>query len=149
MSPGPDVPRVDFYILSEGVSRERFTCDLAGKVRGQDKTIHIHTGSREAAQALDTLMWTFRDISFLPHSLAGEESAMDTITIGWEDNAGSGKTVMVNLTDGIPDDTDAFERVLEIVEAGKRQDGRRRYRQYRDAGFEMHNHDLSKGNEPA
>ncbi|HHY50351.1 MAG TPA: DNA polymerase III subunit chi, partial [Alphaproteobacteria bacterium] len=32
----------------------------------------VEAGSPERAQALDTVLWTYRDESFLPHGLAGQ-----------------------------------------------------------------------------
>lgn len=141
------MPRVDFYILGEGQTRERFSCDLAGKIKKQDLEIYIHTSSRNDAEALDDLMWTHRDISFLPHGLVGEQSNMEPITIGWDGGDIEAKPVMINLAREIPAAVEQFQRVLEIVEANDRQEGRRRYKHYRDAGYELHNHDMSTGNE--
>ena len=138
------MPRVDFYILGTEQTKERFCCELAGKIRKQDRGIYIHAASREEAQSLDDMLWTYRDISFLPHAMAGEQSERDSIIIGWEDPVASGDSVMINLGKNIPAQAEAYERVVEIVEDSNRQEGRNRYKLYRDAGFDMHNHDMSK-----
>jgi len=37
----------------------------------------IETSSRERAEALDAMLWTYRDDSFLPHGIAGDASDPD------------------------------------------------------------------------
>lgn len=37
----------------------------------------VETSSRERAAALDSLLWSYRDDSFLPHGLAGEPTDAD------------------------------------------------------------------------
>ena len=141
--------RVDFYILPESGDRERFTCELAGKIRRQDLGLHIHTASPEAATKLDTLLWTFKDTSFLPHSLLEDAKEEDKLTIACEGYRSEPQSVLINLGDDIPAFADNFERVVEIVppQENHRQQARQRYKQYRDAGFDLHNHDLSSGSE--
>lgn len=139
------MPRADFYLLPEHDSAERFTCKLADKIRRQSLHIHIHTGSREAAQAMDELLWTFKDISFLPHTLVDERDAADNpITIGWCGTTPLTNEVLINLSPEVPEFTQNFARIIEIVPAQDtmRSQARERYRQYREQGFELHSHDL-------
>ena len=37
----------------------------------------VETSSRERATALDAMLWTYRDDSFLPHGIAGDETDAD------------------------------------------------------------------------
>ena len=143
------MPRVDFYILSEQGNRERFTCDIATKIRKQNLHLYIHTSSREEASMLDDLLWTHNDISFLPHSLIDADDAeTNTITIGWEGMNSKSNEVLINFSMKIPDFASDFDRVVEIVPADEphRQLARERYKQYRQAGFELHNNDLRSAN---
>ena len=110
--------RVDFYILQDQSPPERFACAISGKVFRQGLKIHIHTGSRESAAALDDLMWTYRDISFIPHQLADSGTDGDTpITIGWPGTAVNHASVLINLDEKIPDFAGDFARIIEIVAA--------------------------------
>ena len=139
------MPRVDFYVLAERGSREQFTCDIAARIRQQELQIYIHAGSAEEATMLDDLLWTHRDTSFLPHSLIdAEDSDTNTITIGWDDMSAKHHDVLINLGENIPDFAGNCDRVVEIVAADNihRQQARERYRQYRQASFEIINHDL-------
>ncbi|NKB35903.1 MAG: DNA polymerase III subunit chi [Gammaproteobacteria bacterium] len=141
------MPRADFYILPEQGDREKFSCELASKIRRQELDIHIHTASRDEAKKLDTMLWTFKDTSFLPHTMLEDDKGVSQLTIGWNDNIGTSKSVLINLSSSIPQFADAFERVVEIVPAqeSSRQQARLHYKHYRDAGFDMHNHDLNSG----
>lgn len=139
------MPRVDFYILQAQDPPEKFACSISGKIFRQGLNIHIHTDSREAAVALDDYMWTYRDISFLPHQLADNGSQPDIpISIGWNGSVPIDGGVLINLGIKIPEFAADFARIIEIVAAYDplRSQARDRYRQYRELGYEMHNHDI-------
>ena len=54
----------------------------------------IQAGSRERVEALDTLLWTFRDDSFLPHGVAGEGQPADhPVILTTADDNPNGATV--------------------------------------------------------
>jgi len=114
--------------------------------------LYVYAGAEEVAGHMDDLMWTFRDVSFLPHALDGSEGDDgEYITIGWGEYERSDRQVMINLTSAVPSFIHRFERIVEFVPAGDtdRQLARNRYRQYRDAGCELHNHDLAANHDPA
>lgn len=139
------MPRVDFYILQDQNPPEKFACVIAGKIFRQGLKIHIHTDTREDAVALDDYMWTYRDISFLPHQLGDSgEQPEHAISIGWNDMVPENSGVLVNLGAKIPEFAADFARIIEIVAAYDplRSQARNRYRQYRELGYEMHNHDI-------
>ncbi len=144
------MPRVDFYILPEAGTRERFTCEIAGKIYRQQLGLHIHTCSREEARILDDFLWTYKDISFLPHCLIDDVDDTSSITIGWEGTAENSREVLINLSTHVPGFVTSFDRVVEIVppdDPGKQQ-ARDRYRQYQEAGYELHKHDLNSASAP-
>ena len=138
--------RADFYLLADGTSRARFACTLANKVWKQGHRLHILAPSREDASVLDDLLWTFQDISFLPHALVDDADAgAPPVTVGWPGAAGGDGDVLINLSEEIPDSAADFGRVAEIVggEEDLRHRARTRYKHYRDRGFELHTHDMS------
>lgn len=138
--------RADFYILSEGADPNRFACSLANKAWQQGHNLHILAADRDAAQGLDELLWTFQDISFLPHALVGnDEAGQVPVTIGWPEQSPAEGDVLINLAPQLPEQATGFRRVAEIVAADddRRREARERYRRYREAGFELHSHDLS------
>lgn len=142
--------RVDFYILAPGNgSRDKFACALAGKAMGRGLDVYIHTDNRETAAVLDDLLWTFRDISFIPHELADERDLKTTpVCIGWNGRIPDSREILINLGAQIPEFAGSFSRVMEIVvtDEDSRRESRDRYRRYREMGFEIHSHELESEN---
>lgn len=137
--------RVDFYILPENSKRDRFACTMANKVWKNGNIVYIHTSNKEAAILLDDLLWTFNDISFLPHGLCDEHNHENIpVLVGWNEQLPEQCQVMINLTEEIPATADKFPRIIEIVTGNNqdRQSARNRYRDYRAGGFELHDHML-------
>ena len=139
--------RADFYIVEEPTVPYRFVCQLASKIRGEGYDIYIHVASREEAETLDNLLWTFRDISFLPHALVdtGEATEQYPVIIGWEGTTPLTRRLLINLSGGTVAGTDSYERIVEVTPADpeQRQQARLRYKDYRARGLEMHSHNIS------
>ncbi|MDH3491877.1 MAG: DNA polymerase III subunit chi, partial [Gammaproteobacteria bacterium] len=80
--------RVDFYVLERADERARqmLACKLAEKAYRLENTVYIHAKSRDDAEHLDALLWTFRDGSFVPHGLSGsnDEAEVSPVMIGYE-----------------------------------------------------------------
>ena len=136
------MPRVDFYILQPGQSPQRFACDMTLKVRRLGHAIHIHAGSRPDAVALDAMLWTFKDIAFLPHRLADAADDGSEVTLGWAGITPGEAEVLINLSDEVPEFAGRCARVVETVEHDAPEQARARYRRYRDLDFELHTHKL-------
>jgi DNA polymerase-3 subunit chi len=141
--------QVDFYILPENGKQEHFACALIHKAWKQGNNIFVNTRSESEAAAFDDLLWTFKDISFLPHCLAANNYTENSpIVISHDDQTNSqipGHTsIMLNLTDQMPRDTNKLKRILEIVAGSEseRQQARKRYAEYRDQGHELINHKI-------
>lgn len=141
--------RVDFYSLPDHGNSGKTACVLIEKARQSGHTIHIRAASRADALQLDELLWTFRDISFIPHRLAdeaGETTA--TVIIEWE-GAQSSDTgdVLINLKAAMPAEAGRFNRIIELIpaDAAGRQAARERFRLYREQGLEMHHHQTGQG----
>jgi len=139
------MPRVDFYVLPDTSPAERFACTIANKAWQQGHTVYIATLSQEAAGIMDDLLWTFQDISFVPHALAQSAAPpAEPVVIGWNDRMPGDYQVLINLTADIPAGAENFARIVEIVAGNheRRDLARKRYRTYRERGYEMHDHTL-------
>lgn len=139
--------RVDFYILADGTGVERFACSIAAKAWGKGNRVHIHTESEEIASNIDDLLWTFRDISFVPHEKLTSNSSPETpVTIGSDNSLPESPQVMINLGNEIPGFADNFERIVEIVGGNEtyKKFARRRYKKYKESGCEIHDHKMDK-----
>lgn len=141
------MPRIDFYVLSDGKENGRalLACRLADKAYGLGHTVYLYAGSDAQAAALDDLLWTFRQDSFVPHErhpLVGEESS--PVLVGTASPALVSAQVLINCTDVLPDGFARFERVVELVDQQPeaRARSRERFRQYRDQGHMPETHKL-------
>ena len=140
--------RVDFYILTATgeSSRQQFACRLAEKAYRLKHTVHIHTANRQQAEALDELLWTFRDGSFVPHEMLDVPGprAGSPVTIGFEESEIGEQDLLINLTDEIPEMAASFPRVAELVTSDEqsRQLSRKRFVHYRKLGAELETHNI-------
>lgn len=137
--------RVDFYILPPDVMRDRYVCTIANKAWQNGNNVFIQTEDRATAELLDKLLWTYNDISFLPHGLYVEdEQGNNPVLIGWDEQIPDKFEVMINLAEDIPKTADHFARIIEIVtsDSQNRHSARNRYRIYRDRGYELHDHKM-------
>ena len=141
------MPKIDFYILSETTEKAGllFACRLIEKAYKQNFSIYIHTQQAASAYALDELLWTYRDDSFLPHNLLGEElNPPPPIQIGFASAPQKPRDILINLSEEVPVFYSQFSRVLELVinTPDEQQKGRLRYRVYREAQHAIQTHKL-------
>ena len=140
--------RVDFYVLpaADDRSRQQFACRLAEKAYRLNNTIHIRTTDSRATAALDELLWTYRDGSFVPHEIANASGAkpQSPVTIGHADSPQHKIDLLINLSEQVPAESASFPRVAEIVTSDEaaRQQSRKRYAQYRDLGHTLETHKI-------
>ncbi len=137
--------QVDFYVLDrvDEHARNTLACKLAEKAWRLENTIHIHTMTREDAEHLDKLLWTFRDGSFVPHELIGGDTGAP-ITIGFGASFGAPRDLLITLCDEIPAFAESFPRVAELVSSDEnsRAKSRLRYKTYRDQGHKLTTHKI-------
>lgn len=145
--------RVDFYLLDSATvpTRQTFVCKLVDKAYQQGHRLFIHVAEYTEAQQLNDLLWTFNDISFIPHALYSADLVADhaskpPILIGYEtipENAGD---ILINLTMTPPETLQQFQRLIEVVPIDPvwQLQARSNYKYYRSQGFELFTHDLKK-----
>ena len=102
-------------------------------------------GSEAQAAALDDLLWTFRQDSFIPHErypLVGEESS--PVLIGTVLPAEATAQVLINFAGRLPEGFERYERVVELVDQHPEvlAKSRERFRQYREQGCAPETHKL-------
>lgn len=109
--------------------------------------VMIYTPDQATSELMDQLLWTSSATSFLPHCDAKLELAAQTpILIHHEADALLHDEVLLNLRPEYPAFFSRFQRLIEIVspDESDRQAARERYRFYRDRGYEIRSHDMSK-----
>jgi DNA polymerase-3 subunit chi len=139
--------RIDFYF--EAGDKLQVACRLSAKAAQQKLRVLIYTADEAGAQRIDKLLWTWQSTAFLPHCMTRSPLAAQTpvlITHDPEDTPHD--EVLLNLHHERPPAFSRFQRLVEIVgrEDEDREAARARFRFYRDRGYEIVNHDLSKSN---
>ena len=140
--------RVDFYILddSSATGRLKLACKLAEKAYLAAQSVLIWHSQPEELQALDELLWTFRDGSFVPHDFLTAE-APDTegpILLSSTTVPSREVDVIINLAADLPASLDRSKRVIEIIDGDetRRRAGRARFKAYRDRGLQPASHNI-------
>jgi len=140
--------KVDFYILEDPAAHQQFACRLAEKAWQQGHRVYIHTRDAAQSRQMDDLLWTFRDGSFLPHSLDDAADAEQvSVHIGHEGEPSQHDDVLINLDNEVPLFFSRFQRVAEVVagDEQEKQAGRERFRFYRDRGYPLDSHTINAG----
>ena len=140
------MPRVDFYVLKPTFQQtaDTFVCRLTNKIYQQQQKIYIHTRSATQTKTLDDLLWTFNDISFVPHATQIDTEA--PVLLGYDTTPTTNTDVLINLANDIPSFSETIERNIEIVDQrddAQRELARQHYRHYQDNGYELHTHELT------
>lgn len=138
--------KVDFYVIDSNSKMQALNrlCYTLEKPYADKQTVFINTTSKEEAELIDKLLWTYRDDSFLAHELLDNADDNTTIVIGANQQPNSATDILVNLQTEVPANLAQFRQVIEFVfkDSVVEQLGRDRYRQYRDQGHEINTHKL-------
>lgn len=137
--------RIDFY--THVAQPRHFACRAAQTVYRKGESLLIALPDEPALQAFSQALWSFGDVSFIPHCQWQQpEAGMTPIWLAaGEFPAAAAGRVLLNLSPDMPADPAAFSRILEVVgqdEASKAV-ARQRYRRYLDLGFDIHHHNMS------
>lgn len=144
--------RVDFYILKQANldAHNYFACRLIEKGYRHSERIYVHMPDQIAAYQMDELLWTYQNDSFIPHHQCSESSkALSPVHIGYlsmPTDQELDHSMLINLTDTIPEFFHQFERIAHIVQPTEQalMLAREHYRQYRQHGCTLNYHDLRK-----
>lgn len=141
--------RVDFYILPDDTSRglELFACRLAEKAHSQGLKIYINTQNEQQTESLNSLLWTYKQDSFLPHEIAVKDSRTEApIMLGHGIEPEQSFGLLINLDYEVPLYFSQFERLAELVNQNEqvKAKGRERFRFYKDREYQINSHDMSK-----
>jgi DNA polymerase III subunit chi len=138
--------QVDFYLLEQiNLSAcYRFSCRFAEQAYQADQALYYLVDTIDQAQQLNDLLWTWRDISFIPHCLDNAEEA-EKIRIGTSAPLSLEKYFLVNLTPHVLDFFTDFVVVIEIVpdESGAKKTAREKYKIYQQKEIKLNVHRLS------
>jgi DNA polymerase-3 subunit chi len=154
--------RVDFYVLKSSTAKQRWTfaCRLTEKAYLRDLKVVLLGDTLADVEAIDALLWTFSERSFVPHDIQrGRPSAAAEATSAAAaaspasaavvqltqdlDSVGSAD-LLVNVSTRLPARLDRFARVAEIIDADdeRRRLGRERFKAYRELKLAVETHQL-------
>lgn len=146
--------RIDFYVFSRGAPLIEAVlptvCRICEKAGASGQRVYIHSPDNAVTDALDSMLWSFRQGSFVSHERISDNSGIETpipaVLIGNRPPADH-LEVMINLATDVPSFFSRFERVLEVVpgDASARASSRLRYRYYKDRGYPLSTHEITNG----
>lgn len=125
-----------------------YACRLLRKAAGAGSKVVV-TGEAELLRALDTELWTFSALEFIPHCHAATADAQvlsaSPIVLADLPRGTPHLEVLVNLGARVPDGFERFERLIEVVtqDDDDRQQARMRWKHYADRGYAIKRHDLA------
>lgn len=138
--------RIDFYVGKTNSLQARLllACKVVVKAHQQKLHTYIHTDNPATSARLDDLLWTFHDISFIPHALAPSKDDVK-ILIGHDHEPMENCGLLINLSNEVPEFFSRFERLAEILDQEEPVllAGRKRYQFYRDRGYNLEYHQLN------
>ena len=132
--------KVDFHVLPLQARRQHdvYVCQVVERAWRAGQRVHIHCLDRDMQEALDDLLWTFSDTSFLPHAAVdSDDAAASAVTLGCAERLPTQAEVLVNLDVAVPPFFSQFERVIETTGSDEHEktQARLRYRFYKDRGY--------------
>jgi DNA polymerase III subunit chi len=125
-----------------------YACRLLRKAVGAGSKVVV-TGEPELLRTLDTELWTFSPVEFIPHCHAAsaepELVAASPVLLADSPRGTPHLQVLVNLGAGVPEGFERFERLIEVVtqDEGERQQARGRWKHYADRGYAITRHDIA------
>jgi DNA polymerase-3 subunit chi len=141
--------RVDFYVLKSAAAKQRwaFACRLIEKAYLLDLKVLVLNDTLADAQALDELLWTFNERSFVPHQLCVDGQPVDPATpvqLAVHSDDSPGADLLLNLASAQPANLQRYARIAEVIDADeeRRRAGRERFKAYRELKLTMETHQL-------
>jgi DNA polymerase-3 subunit chi len=147
--------RVDFYVLKSSTAKQRWTfaCRLTEKAYLRDLKVVLFGDTPSEVQAIDELLWTFSERSFVPHDIhrgrpgAPAHAAADSasaVQLTPDLDLVESADLLVNVSSRLPARLDRFARIAEIIDADdeRRRLGRERFRAYRELKLAVETHQL-------
>ena len=136
---------IDFYFHVE--NKLQTACALSAKAYARGLRVLAYCPDDVVSQKFSRLLWTTPALSFVPHCAPDDRlAAVTPVIVDHEGREPTHDDVLLNLRDELPSFFTRFQRLIEIVglDEEERRRARERYKFYRDRGYEIQNHDMSK-----
>lgn len=128
-------PQISFYLFENSTERQvESACRLCRKILNQHPQIWLHCTDSELQTELDEKLWTFDQLSFIPHGIDTPNSA---VCISAE-LPPSKDWIVFNFNNHALEQTQDFRHIIEIIENNEpaKQIGREKFKLYRRLGIE-------------
>jgi len=128
-------PQISFYLFENSTERQvESACRLCRKILNQHPQIWWHCTDSELQTELDEKLWTFDQLSFIPHGIETPNSA---VCISAE-LPPSKDWIVFNFNNHALELTQDFRHIIEIIENHEtaKQIGREKFKLYRRLGVE-------------
>tara|TARA_B100001013_G_scaffold241313_1_gene148967 strand:+ start:259 stop:693 length:435 start_codon:yes stop_codon:yes gene_type:complete len=133
-----------FYILNKAEDLKISVCKIIKEYYKKKYKIFVSSRSNDLVNELNNLLWTFEQISFIPHCtiknydknspilLSGKDSFPEKVNLKQYD-------VWLNLDDEMEENYTDFEIIIEIVSQNEeeRMLSRKRYLNYQNNNFKV------------
>ncbi|HEX4859273.1 MAG TPA: DNA polymerase III subunit chi [Usitatibacteraceae bacterium] len=136
----------DIKFFSNVEAKLPFACRWSKKACDAGRKLVVFAPDAAVADQFDRLLWTFAQLSFVPHVRQSHPlAAVTPIVIAGEDGTFSHADTVLNLGNAVPPFFDRFAALREIIsiEETDRQAGRERYRHYQSLGFSVANENMA------
>lgn len=143
--------RIEFY--SNVANKQDLLASLVEKALLKRRQVTVFTENVSSAAEASECLWQQQAASFLPHVMATHPHAAKTSIIIVCKNNASGQLdtviqdeLLINLTAQEPQFFSRFTHLIEMVgdDESDKQNGRLRYKFYRDRGYEIRHIDYAK-----
>jgi len=131
--------QIDFYITEARTESATYPllAKLISKEYTADSTVLILTRDLAQAKIIDDLLWSFDDISFIPHGINDAASPIN-ISEQLPDNC---PEILINLSSNIPDSPNC-QRIIHIVDATNKIQLRSHFKFYKERKYPVQSHKL-------
>lgn len=123
----------------------QFACKLAKRACDEGRKMIVYAPSPKLADEFDRLLWTFSQLSFVPHVKAGHAFAAETpIVIASDDTGLTHHQALLNIGDDPPPFFSRFDALREVVssDGDDRASARERMKFYKSRGFDVRTQDM-------
>ncbi len=139
--------QIDFHVLDnkDNSSLLVYACRVVRKAYTKGYKVYIRVENERDMQQLDTLLWTFSELDFIPHASIGSECGQEPVIIGMIEHRSGSNMVLINLSTKMASNYSHYSRVVELIsnDPESKSAGRDRYRKYQQMNEKLNNHPIS------
>ena len=124
-----------------------YACRLLRKASRAGNKVVV-TGESTLLRSLDTELWTFSPLEFIPHCQVGQADAQvlaaSPVVLADTPRGVPHHEVLVNVGGPVPEGFERFARLIELVSLDEddRLQARARWKHYKDRGYAIVRHDI-------